>query len=548
MDINTLQFYLSKAKKAKEDIKPFANEVLGFTELTYKIEDSATKNFTPNEIDSVIPQSLSNLVSFLMSSMVSRSTKWATITMNEKLYKLVNGDSDEYTSDQEIVDLNRQLEDISDVTYTYLNQSNYYSEVAKALRECVNIGTGAYRVSEKDDPLVPFIFQYIPQDDLYYWEDGYGRPVYIFKTLRDMTKRTIGLMFGDYKPTFPSELRDDDIDKITLTEVIYPSKEDNHKFVYEVYSEDFRTRVMSIELEYCPIVIFRWSKEGSNPNGLGLSMQGLKTFKELKDAKDKRKESAEKLLNPPIQVRGDRAIAQMLSLKANAINYTGTATPVQLESQVQDLFVNPIETVGSLLPLDQDIAKYENAIRELYLSNPVGAIEDYKRRSATESQIRLNALRQKYALSFEILERELLMPTFLTPLRILVKKRKIEFDVKDLDITMINYKNSLALNQDMQNVEMLISYMQSAMQAMQMATPTGLKLAKVLPYFQQNLGIPQSLAMSEEELNQLAEQQAAGQQQQNMQAEQMQQNALREQELRLEQEKFANQAARNGMV
>ena len=130
------------------------------------------------------------------------------------------------------------------------------------------------------------------------------------------------------------------------------------------------------------------------------------------------------------------------------------------------------------------------------------------------------------------------MPTFITPLRILVKKRKIEFDVEDLDVTMISYKNALALNQEMQNVEMIMSYMQSAAQAMQMATMTGLKIEKLLPYFQQNLGVPQSLAMSEDEVAELVKQQQQAQQQQNMNQEQFQTNALREQELQLEREKL----------
>ena len=124
-----------------------------------------------------------------------------------------------------------------------------------------------------------------------------------------------------------------------------------------------------------------WSKEGSNPNGLGLSIKGLKAFKELADAKAKRKESAEKILNPALFVRGDKALAQMLSLNAGAVNYAGTATPTQM-SMRQDVSVEPIHTVGNLLPLDQDIINLRNEIRELYTSNPLGAVSDYKRRSA----------------------------------------------------------------------------------------------------------------------------------------------------------------------
>lgn len=547
MDAKTLQYYLSKAKKAKEEVKSFYNEVLEFTELSYKIEDSANKNTKPNEIDTIIPMSLSNLVSFLMSSMVSRSTKWATISMNEKLYKLVNPE-EEYELNQSIVELNRNLENISDITYTYLNQSNYYSEIAKALRECVNIGTGAYRVSERDKSLTPFVFQYIPQDDLFYWEDSLGRPVYIFKYIRDINGTGLKTMFGD-KIKIPSVITDMDEDKVTVIETITPVENEDSKFDYVVYDESFANKIYEIQLEYCPIVIFRWNKEGNNPNGLGLSLQGLKTFKALKEAVEKRAESADKLLRPPLEVKGDRALAQSLSLKANAVNYTGTATSMgAIPSQTQDVLIRPIATVGNLLPLDQDIINYKAEIKELYQSNPVGQIDDYKRRSALESQIRLNALRQKYALSFEILERELLMPTFLTPLRILIKKKKIEFNPDDLDLTLIVYKNSLALNQEMQNVDMVMQYMQFSSQALQLAQSTGLKPDKVLRYFQNNLGVPMELAMSDDEIGAMIEQQQQAQANMAQTAEQMTQNRLREQELELNRAKFEQNEGQAGMV
>lgn len=537
MDVNTIRSYLSKAKKAKNDIVSVYNEVLKYTDSTYQILDTATKNFKPNQIDSVIPTSLDDLVSFLMSSMISRSAPWATITMNKELYRLLNGDLEDFATDQSLIALNKRLEDVTSVTYTYLNQSNYYSEVARSLRECVNIGTGAFRISERDDPVSPFVFQYLPQDDLFYWEDGFGRPYYIFRYLRKMNTRNIKLMFGE-KVKLPPTLRHPDEDETTLIEVVYPSEKNYGYFCYEVYTEDFTTKVFELqELEYCPIIIFRWSKEGSNPNGIGLSIRGLKAFKELEDAKEKRKKSAEKILDPPLFIRGDRALAQMLSLEAGAVNYAGPETLMQQPLQ-QDVSVSQIMTTGNLLPLDQDIITLKNEIRELYTSNPLGAIGDYKRRSALESQIRLEALRKKWALSLESMERELLMPTFLTPLKILVKKKKIEFDLGDLDATMIVYKNALALSQESENVEMVNIYINQSLLAMQYAEQVGLKLDQVLIYFRENLGLPLQLAQTTDELAELRERTMQQQVQGEMMSKQSQANLLRQQELDQEAKKL----------
>lgn len=532
MDNQTLQFYFSKSKTAKSAVTTIYNTVLGYTDTTYQIVDTKTKDFTPSQIDSIIPTSLSDLVSFLMSSMISRGSPWATITMNKELYGLVEGteDSGKFASDQKLIQLNRELEQVSSATYTYLNQSNYYSEISRALRECVNIGTGAYRIIEKDDPISPFVFQYLPLDDLFFWEDAFGRPVYIFRYIRDINKKGMELMFGDKIKTPPS-VKDENTDLVDLMEVVYPSDEDPKKFMYQIYDDGMNSLLYEVELEYCPIIIFRWSKEGSNPNGLGLSINGLKDFEDLKAAKESRAESVEKLLNPPLFLNGDRALAQAVSLKANAVNFSGQAVDKIGNPIRQEISVTPIQTVGTILPVDQDILRLEANIRELYTSNPLGQISNYKRRSATESQIRLNALRQKWALSFESLERELLMPTFMTPLKILMKKKKINFDSTGLDTTMILYKNALALSQDSQNVDMVNVYINQSLLAIQYADKTGLKIEKVLPYFQQNLGLPLELVMTSDELEELKAKLIAEQSQNENMIQQQQSNDLRQQEL-----------------
>lgn len=534
MDIRTIQFYLSKAKKAKDAVKPIYNEVLKYTDLTYKITDSAGKELAPNYIDSLIPTSLNDLVSFLMSSVFSRTTKWASIRMNTKLYSLLNGYQDDWTTNDNIQELNKQLEDVTDVTYAYLNQSNYYSEIGRSLKECVNIGVGAYRITEKPDPISPFVFQYVPLDDLFYWEDSLGRPSYIFKYVRNINMVGLELMFGkDVKK--PKDSKNPDEDLFTVVEVITPINESeafaNRRFCYQVFTEDLQEELYNEELEYCPIVIFRWDKEGSNPNGLGLSMLGLKVFKELENAKKQRNESANKLLNPPLAVRGDKMLAQMMSLEPKAVNYFGTATQTVGANLSLNVGVEPINTVGSVLPLDSDIAQYKQMIRELYTSNPLGQIEDYKRRSAGESEIRLRMLRQKWSRAFEFIERELLMPTFLIPLKILVKQRKIEFSLDNLDITLINYKNALATNQEAESVEKVISYVQSAGAIIQIAESTGLKVDKTLKYFQDNLGIPLDIRMSETEILQQQQKQQINMEMQQQIANQQQKNELRQQEI-----------------
>lgn len=533
MDIQTIQFYLSKAKKAKEAVKPIYNEVLKYTDLTYQVTDAKSKELKPNYIDSLIPTLLNDLISFLMSSVFSRTTKWASIQINDELYRLTNGYDDDWTLNDDIQRLNMQLEDATNVTYTYLNQSNYYAEIGRSLKECVNIGVGAFRISERPDPIVPFVFQYVPLDDLFYWEDSLGRPSYIFKYVRNLNGMGLKLMFGE-KIKMPSGISNQHEDTFDIIEVITPVDDfggANRKFTYQVFTDSLDEKLMEIELDYCPIVVFRWDKEGSNPNGLGLSILGLKTFKDLENAKKQRNDSAEKLLNPPVAVYGDKVLAQMINLKPRAVNYFGTQTQIVGPNMNAQVGINPINTVGTMLPLEQDIQEYKALIRELYTSHPLGQIEDYKRRSAGESEIRLRMLRQKWSRAFEFIERELLMPTFITPLKILVKQKKIEFDTNNLDVTLINYKNALATNQEAQSVEKVVAYIQSSAPVIQMAETVGLKVDETLSYFQDNLGIPLSVRMTKEEMMKAKQEQQSNMEMQQQMASRAERNQLRGQEI-----------------
>ncbi|MGL4970552.1 MAG: portal protein [Cetobacterium sp.] len=498
MDAKDLQYYYDLAKKAKDSTVSVYNEILKFTDSTYQILDSESDIPSPIDIDPVIPIALNDLTSFLMTSMFSRSQKWASISMNNKLYKLVSGTLDDYEIDDNLKSLNTKLEIAGDITFTYINQSNYYNEIARSLREAVNIGNGAYRIMETENELVPFIFQYVPQNDLFFTEDAFGRPVYIFRFCRKLNGIGLKKMFGE-KFKIPSDIKDMNKDTITVVECITPHETDSNLFTYQVMSSDFTTEYLSTELEYCPINIFRWNKEGNNPMGIGLSVTGLKAFKDLKDLKEKRKLSAEKMLNPPIFLRGDKQLAMALSLEAKAVNYGGGSAGVSMGSK-NDVSLEPIQTVGSLLPLENDIREKEMYIKELFTSNPIGNTDDFKRRTALEVETRLNTLRKKWALSFELLERELLMNAFLTPLKILVRKNQIDFEVQDIDLTMINYKNALALSQDIQAVEMVSMFLQQAQVVAQSAEGLGLNSNRTLTYFMDNLGIPLELRMDDAEM------------------------------------------------
>lgn len=50
------------------------------------------------------------------------------------------------------------------------------------------------------------------------------------------------------------------------------------------------------ELNYNPYTVFRWKINSSNPWGIGIGLENLDLFKELKDLKEKERSTQKRLL------------------------------------------------------------------------------------------------------------------------------------------------------------------------------------------------------------------------------------------------------------
>ncbi|MGL6100943.1 MAG: hypothetical protein ACRC0G_15150, partial [Fusobacteriaceae bacterium] len=73
-------------------------------------------------------------------------------------------------------------------------------------------------------------------------------------------------------------------------------------------------------------------------------------------------------------------------------------------------------------------------------------------------------------------------------------------ETQDIDLSLINYKNALALSQDVQAVEMVSMFLQQAQVVAQTAEGLGLNSNRTLTYFMDNLGIPLELRMDDKEM------------------------------------------------
>ena len=122
-----LEYYFDNAKKYKEDIRGVYNEVYEYTDVNFSIKDSGTIEKQSNRgVESVILKSENFLCNFIMSSIFSKSGRWATVKVNQEALKKVSGVDGETAETQEN-EINKVLENNSDTVYFTNDNTNYYT-------------------------------------------------------------------------------------------------------------------------------------------------------------------------------------------------------------------------------------------------------------------------------------------------------------------------------------------------------------------------------------------------------------------------------------
>ena len=148
---------------------------------------------------------------------------------------------------------------MSSTFFDFLNNSNYYTEIAKAVRDQIVLGTGVIKIIEQEDTQRPFLYKYQNLDGLYFLENMLGEPNIVFKSLFQMTKEDIFELYGD-KATIPEKAVEEN-KTVDLIECVVQSLEDKSTFIFSVYDSNFETLVHQVTLKYNPFVVFRWSLE-----------------------------------------------------------------------------------------------------------------------------------------------------------------------------------------------------------------------------------------------------------------------------------------------
>lgn len=514
-----LEYYFDNAKKYKEDIRGVYNEVYDYTDINFSIKDSGTvEKQSKRGVESVILKSQNFLCNFIMSSIFSKSGRWATVKVNQEAFKKlsgVDGEAAEGLSDE----INKVLENNSDTVYFTNDNTNYYTETSKALLDCIKVGTGIRKIIELKDNTKCFTYAYQNLDNIYILEDNLGKPNIIFKVYVEKNLNDINDLFGHLPITVPKGLNEEKLDeKINIIECligVFDEDTSTYKYYHGLFTEAFEEALYEGELNYNPYTVFRWKINSSNPWGIGIGLENLDLFKELKDLKEKRKKHADKIVSPPLNFYGNIDLINKVSLKSNAKNYGGSGIGGDKYG------VEPINIGTNLLPIETDIEKAEQKIREVFMSQPLGDVTDTKNRSATEMSLRHEMFRKEFSGTYELINTELLEPTFMNAYYIMDGKGLLNTteDESYINISQIQYINELTRNAGSDEVINTINFYITLSQVVPEAQRQFIfKIDELIDWASKKMRVPLDMLNNKEEIKQLIAQQH--------QLEQMQQMAM----------------------
>ena len=514
-----LEYYFDNAKKYKEDIRGIYNEVYDYTDINFSIKDSGTvEKQSKRGVESVILKSQNFLCNFIMSSIFSKSGRWATVKVNQEAFKKlsgVDGEAAEGLSNE----INKVLENNSDTVYFTNDNTNYYTETSKALLDCIKVGTGIRKIIELKDNTKCFTYAYQNLDNIYILEDNLGKPNIIFKVYVEKNLNDINDLFGHLPITVPKGLNEEKLDeKINIIECligVFDEDTSTYKYYHGLFTEAFEEALYEGELNYNPYTVFRWKINSSNPWGIGIGLENLDLFKELKDLKEKRKKHADKIVSPPLNFYGNIDLINKVSLKSNAKNYGGSGIGGDRYG------VEPINIGTNLLPVEKDIEQVKQEIREVFMSQPLGDVTDTKNRSATEMSLRHEMFRKEFSGTYELINTELLEPTFMNAYYIMDGKGLLNTTENEsyINISQIQYINELTRNAGSDEVINTINFYMTLSQVVpENQRQFIFKIDELIDWASKKMRVPLDVLNNKEEIKQLIAQQ--------QQLEQMQQMAM----------------------
>lgn len=369
-------------------------------EDVYHGDTAGEKKRVDRYIDTGV-QSLDSFTSGMTSTLIPKGSKFFEFTPS-KTGPLAG--SDEYK---------RWLLDCSRITLDYLNESNFFSEAAKALSDLGVIGTALLLTEPCKEEGVKYKTFYINRFAML--EDSNGKIDTVFFKLQ-MTARQLKQKFGEDK-LGDKQLNDlkigNDDNKHSVIQCIYPRsdfvkgalKPSKFKFANIYLLEDEGSTLLESGFPEMPASVCRWIQSSNEIYGRSPAMQAQGDLAMVNQMEYTKLKSAQRIANPQWLLPDDGSVRNLNNQAGGIVYYNATnqnAKPEQIAPRDMPNITDAYQ--------EKKIASIEKAFH-LDVWNPLQDVTS-SNASATEIQARMSVAKQSLVPKINRVIDELLEPTF----------------------------------------------------------------------------------------------------------------------------------------
>ena len=485
--------HLEICKDRKRVVESTYDKVLLYTTPLGRGSTGKISDNNPRPINATIYEASISFKNFVMYSLFGSKQKWAKADLIHSLLKKKYGKDN---IDKISKHYKKKLDSVTEGIFEYIFDSNYEKEIGKSLMDWGELGTGCWKIIKLDNITKPFTNRHVPLNELLFNEDMDGEPNIIFRYLYDN-------LLGDLKHRYPnsnfSAYGDDDTSEVNLVECVMPKYENGVKVFEVILFDENLSEVLDYYVSsYNPYNVVIFSELPNTCWGMGLGIVSLDAYERINYYENLRSRQASRIIEPPLGAIGDKSLIAQMGFEPNEINYLGDGT-------ISNAMVQPINTTGSLLPLEKDIDRLTQQIQQLHFNNPFGGADNRTTRAVEEIQYRMQLLQQKFSDAVSNLYSGVLIPAFGKP-KIILEEAGIIDILEENQYFKPKFVNLLTQTVEKQKVESLMNFTQVTQGLFPSSFPFILKEMPTINLIAESFEINEKLLSSEEEIQQRKQQ------------------------------------------
>ena len=420
-----------------------------------------------------------------------------------------------------------ELDDITDIVFRHLEQSNFYQVSAEALED-VAISTGIMMIEEgtQDNPLV---FRSMAISEIAFSEGRNGKLQNFWRKFRISLRQATLMWPLDLTSNLQMRLKDNPDGMVELIEgfVLVPGKTElTDEFQYYIQDMDSKKLLLNEKRNIQSFYGFRAAKTTGEMIGYGPILRTLPSIRALNGMQEWDLRAFKFAAMGPYLVENSGVINPFtVTIEA------GSIIPIESSVSGKDP-IRPLQTGGQPQIALEKIRSMQLTIRDALTSKPLPA-EQKSGVSATDSAIRERDWIRRNGAVFGRLTVEMIEPSILGSVHILAKKKIIPEIIIDKKRISIKYESPLIAIQDQEDlaaVEKNVEFVQATFGAQGVAV--AFDQGELNKYVSEKSGVPVRLVNSPAKIKEILEkqqeeaQQQAQQQQSQLAAGQVQQPQL----------------------